>query len=160
MSKGRNVAGSWQTTWGRLRDWNSLQTSGSRATLVSERPFRLWRASSTDVLGRPTRIQATVQPHCKGDIGFSPTAAERFCCSVICPVSLIGQWAKEIEKMAVGLRVLEHHGQTRTDSTSIESSTCSLDLIGYSEPSKLQSNHIVVSNPNTSIQTIFILSTS
>jgi hypothetical protein len=33
---------------------------------------------------------------------------------VVCPVSLVSQWASEIEKMCVGLRVVEHHGATRT----------------------------------------------
>ncbi|EJD52040.1 hypothetical protein AURDEDRAFT_98801 [Auricularia subglabra TFB-10046 SS5] len=35
------------------------------------------------------------------------------CTLVVCPVSLIGQWASEIKKMAVGLHVLEHTGASR-----------------------------------------------
>ncbi|KII91481.1 hypothetical protein PLICRDRAFT_51622 [Plicaturopsis crispa FD-325 SS-3] len=33
---------------------------------------------------------------------------------VVCPVALVGQWATEIAKMAVGLKVIEHHGASRT----------------------------------------------
>ncbi|EJD05330.1 uncharacterized protein FOMMEDRAFT_138838 [Fomitiporia mediterranea MF3/22] len=33
---------------------------------------------------------------------------------VVCPVALVSQWASEIQKMAVGLRVIEHHGPSRT----------------------------------------------
>ncbi|KAI0267408.1 SNF2 family N-terminal domain-containing protein [Gloeopeniophorella convolvens] len=33
---------------------------------------------------------------------------------VVCPVSLVSQWASEISKMAIGLSVIEHHGQSRT----------------------------------------------
>lgn len=38
---------------------------------------------------------------------------------VVCPVSLVSQWASEIEKMAVGLRVIQHHGPSRTSSQFI-----------------------------------------
>ena len=37
---------------------------------------------------------------------------------VVCPVSLVGQWASEVGKMAVGLGVVQHHGTNRTTSTS------------------------------------------
>lgn len=33
---------------------------------------------------------------------------------VVCPVALVGQWASEIQKMAVGLKVVEHHGPSRS----------------------------------------------
>lgn len=39
--------------------------------------------------------------------------------SVVCPVSLVSQWAAEISRMAVGLRVIEHHGQSRTTDPSV-----------------------------------------
>lgn len=35
---------------------------------------------------------------------------------VVCPVALVSQWASEIQKMVVGLRVIEHHGPSRTKS--------------------------------------------
>ncbi|KAJ7256478.1 SNF2 family N-terminal domain-containing protein [Mycena haematopus] len=35
---------------------------------------------------------------------------------VVCPLALVGQWADEIEKMAVGLTVIKHQGTTRTKS--------------------------------------------
>jgi SNF2 family DNA or RNA helicase len=35
-------------------------------------------------------------------------------CRVVCPVALVSQWASEIQKMCVGLRVIEHHGASRT----------------------------------------------
>lgn len=44
-------------------------------------------------------------------------------------MALIGQWASEIQKMAVGLRVIEHHGGSRTKDAK-----------------KLMENHIVVGN--------------
>ncbi|KAG8215967.1 putative ATP-dependent helicase, partial [Butyriboletus roseoflavus] len=51
---------------------------------------------------------------------------------VICPVSLVSQWASEISRMAVGLRVIEHHGQSRT-----------------TDPLKLQQAHVVVTSYST-----------
>ncbi|KAF9011925.1 SNF2 family N-terminal domain-containing protein [Cyathus striatus] len=46
---------------------------------------------------------------------------------VVAPLALLGQWVSEIEKMAEGLKVLKHHGTTRT-----------------ADPSLLQKNHVVV----------------
>ncbi|KAF9224688.1 hypothetical protein BS17DRAFT_778808 [Gyrodon lividus] len=48
---------------------------------------------------------------------------------VICPVALVSQWAAEISRMAVGLRVIEHHGQSRT-----------------TDPLKLKQAHVVVTS--------------
>ncbi|KAG1743712.1 SNF2 family N-terminal domain-containing protein [Suillus paluster] len=48
---------------------------------------------------------------------------------VICPVALVSQWASEIAKMAVGLRVIEHHGQSRT-----------------TDPLRLKAAHVVVTS--------------
>ncbi|KAG2034468.1 SNF2 family N-terminal domain-containing protein [Suillus americanus] len=48
---------------------------------------------------------------------------------VVCPVALVSQWASEIAKMAVGLRVIEHHGQSRT-----------------TDPLKLKAAHVVVTS--------------
>ncbi|KIO02504.1 hypothetical protein M404DRAFT_649793 [Pisolithus tinctorius Marx 270] len=48
---------------------------------------------------------------------------------VICPVALVSQWAAEIKKMTVGLRVVEHHGPHRT-----------------SDPLKLQQAHVVITS--------------
>lgn len=50
---------------------------------------------------------------------------------VVCPLALVSQWASEIQKMAVGLRVIEHHGPQRT-----------------SDPLKLQQAHVVVTSYN------------
>lgn len=55
-----------------------------------------------------------------------------FLSSVICPVSLVSQWASEISRMAIGLRVIEHHGQSRT-----------------TDPSKLKQAHVVVTSYST-----------
>lgn len=43
----------------------------------------------------------------------------KYICRVVCPVALVGQWASEIRKMAVGLQVIEHHGATRTTGAYI-----------------------------------------
>ncbi|TFY65094.1 hypothetical protein EVG20_g5717 [Dentipellis fragilis] len=51
---------------------------------------------------------------------------------VISPVGLVGQWADEISKMAKGLRVIQHHGQSRT-----------------TDPSVLEHAHVVVTSYNT-----------
>ncbi|KAA1474425.1 hypothetical protein DENSPDRAFT_882790 [Dentipellis sp. KUC8613] len=51
---------------------------------------------------------------------------------VISPVGLVGQWADEISKMARGLRVIQHHGQSRT-----------------TDPSVLERAHVVVTSYNT-----------
>ncbi|KAL5520694.1 hypothetical protein ACEPAF_2696 [Sanghuangporus sanghuang] len=48
---------------------------------------------------------------------------------VICPVALVPQWASEIRKMAVGLRVVEHHGPSRT-----------------TDPESLKMAHIVITS--------------
>ncbi|KIK11785.1 hypothetical protein PISMIDRAFT_122052, partial [Pisolithus microcarpus 441] len=34
---------------------------------------------------------------------------------IVCPVSLIGQWESEIEKFALGLSVVKHHGPFRSN---------------------------------------------
>ncbi|KAG6336400.1 hypothetical protein ID866_2694 [Astraeus odoratus] len=51
---------------------------------------------------------------------------------VICPVSLVSQWASEISRMTVGLRVIEHHGQNRT-----------------TDPYTLQNAHVVITSYTT-----------
>ncbi|KAJ7766803.1 SNF2 family DNA-dependent ATPase [Mycena metata] len=38
---------------------------------------------------------------------------------VVCPLALVGQWADEIKKMAVGLTVVKHQGTSRTKSSAI-----------------------------------------
>ncbi|KAG9313720.1 hypothetical protein JVU11DRAFT_6070 [Chiua virens] len=48
---------------------------------------------------------------------------------VVCPVSLVSQWAAEISRMTVGLRVIEHHGPSRT-----------------ADPQELQRAHVVVTS--------------
>ncbi|KAH8112239.1 P-loop containing nucleoside triphosphate hydrolase protein [Phellopilus nigrolimitatus] len=47
------------------------------------------------------------------DAGFAASTI------VVCPVALVSQWAQEISKMAVGLRVIEHHGPTRTANPDV-----------------------------------------
>ena len=49
--------------------------------------------------------------------------------SVVCPVSLVSQWASEIQKMVVGLKVIEHHGPSRA-----------------ADPAKLKMAHVVVTS--------------
>ncbi|CAL1709544.1 unnamed protein product [Somion occarium] len=38
---------------------------------------------------------------------------------VVCPVAVVSQWAEEIRKMTKGLRVIEHHGPSRTSDPTI-----------------------------------------
>ncbi|CCM05412.1 uncharacterized protein FIBRA_07629 [Fibroporia radiculosa] len=52
---------------------------------------------------------------------------------VACPVAVVSQWASEIQKIAIGLTVVEHHGPSRA-----------------SDPSQLERAHVVI----TSYQTI------
>ncbi|KAG1726231.1 hypothetical protein EDB19DRAFT_1945222 [Suillus lakei] len=49
--------------------------------------------------------------------------------NLVCQVALVSQWASEIAKMVVVLRVIEHHGQSRT-----------------TDPLKLNAAHIVVTS--------------
>ena len=35
---------------------------------------------------------------------------------IVTPVSVLPQWASEIEKMTIGLKVIKHHGPDRTTS--------------------------------------------
>ena len=66
--------------------------------------------------------------HCKGATKYLSYGGYSYLSSsVVCPVSLVSQWASEISRMAVGLRVIEHHGQNRT-----------------TDPSALQQAHVVV----------------
>lgn len=58
--------------------------------------------------------------------GWSPSTL------VICPVSLVSQWASEIKKMTENLIVIEHHGQSRT-----------------TDPYKLQKAHVVITSYTT-----------
>ncbi|KAI0058318.1 hypothetical protein BV25DRAFT_1830155 [Artomyces pyxidatus] len=48
---------------------------------------------------------------------------------VVCPVGLVSQWAAEVQKMAVGLTVIEHHGASRA-----------------TDPAALQRAHVVVTS--------------
>lgn len=48
---------------------------------------------------------------------------------VVCPVAVVSQWAAEIEKMAIGLTVIEHHGAGRT-----------------TDPARLRRAHVVVTS--------------
>ncbi|KAH7929303.1 hypothetical protein BV22DRAFT_1110033 [Leucogyrophana mollusca] len=48
---------------------------------------------------------------------------------VVCPVSLVSQWASEIQKMATNVRVVEHHGPGRT-----------------TDPTQLMRAHVVVTS--------------
>ncbi|THH01396.1 hypothetical protein EW145_g6925 [Phellinidium pouzarii] len=58
---------------------------------------------------------------------------------VVCPVALVSQWASEISKMAVGLRVIEHHGPTRT--------TKHIRLfLSSKDPETLRRAHIVITS--------------
>ncbi|KAI0342449.1 hypothetical protein BDW22DRAFT_1330967 [Trametopsis cervina] len=55
-----------------------------------------------------TRIVEGRAPKSAKEAGFAATTL------VVCPVAVVSQWAAEIQKMAVGLTVIEHHGQNRT----------------------------------------------
>lgn len=67
--------------------------------------------------------------------------------SVVCPVSLVSQWASEIQKMTVGLRVIEHHGATRTTGWSLSDySTYSANISSDIDPSRLKQAHVVVTS--------------
>lgn len=35
-------------------------------------------------------------------------------CRILCPVSLVHQWKNEISKFAIGLSVIDHHGQLQS----------------------------------------------
>lgn len=76
--------------------------------------------------GLPVRCKA-MGTHLMREMAFIS-----FPSSVICPVSLVSQWASEISRMAVGLRVIEHHGQSRT-----------------TDPLKLKQAHVVVTSYST-----------
>ncbi|EMD37109.1 hypothetical protein CERSUDRAFT_155596 [Gelatoporia subvermispora B] len=58
--------------------------------------------------------------------GWAPTTL------VVCPVAVVGQWASEIKKIAIGLKVIEHHGSSRT-----------------SDPAALERAHVVITSYNT-----------
>ena len=62
-----------------------------------------------------------LQVRCKAMIIYLPCKMELISLrsSVVCPVSLVSQWASEISRIAVGLRVVEHHGQSRTTDPSV-----------------------------------------
>ncbi|THH29503.1 hypothetical protein EUX98_g4700 [Antrodiella citrinella] len=38
---------------------------------------------------------------------------------VVCPVAVVSQWASEVKKMTNGLKVVEHHGPSRTTDPSV-----------------------------------------
>ncbi|OBZ66360.1 hypothetical protein A0H81_13586 [Grifola frondosa] len=48
---------------------------------------------------------------------------------VVCPVAVVSQWAAEIKKIAIGLKVIEHHGPSRT-----------------SDPEELAHAHVVITS--------------
>ena len=70
------------------------------------------------VLVKATKAQDSAQLPCTYSTRSSRRVTNAFF-SVVCPVGLISQWAAEIEKMAIGLRVIEHHGALRTNSQSL-----------------------------------------
>ncbi|KAI6008661.1 hypothetical protein EDC04DRAFT_2610817 [Pisolithus marmoratus] len=48
---------------------------------------------------------------------------------VVCPISLIGQWENEVEKFAIGLNVVKHHGPSHSN-----------------DPLALQDVHVVITS--------------
>jgi SNF2 family DNA or RNA helicase len=70
----------------------------------------------------------------------------KLCYRVVCPVSLVSQWASEIQKMAVGIRVIEHHGANRTTGQSYY--TYDRDILSKPalDPAKLKQAHVVVTS--------------
>jgi SNF2 family DNA or RNA helicase len=64
---------------------------------------------------------------------------------VVCPVSLVSQWASEIAKMAKNMIVVEHHGPSRT--TSMSRTLHSLSTTDSSlDPETLKRAHVVVTS--------------
>ncbi|KAH9974278.1 SNF2 family N-terminal domain-containing protein [Lactifluus volemus] len=85
------------------RDWMAERESGKKYGGILADDMGLGKTIQTltrIVDGRPRKSD--------GDDGWAATTL------VICPVSLVSQWASEISKMAKKLTVIEHHGASRT----------------------------------------------
>ncbi len=48
---------------------------------------------------------------------------------LICPTSLVGNWQREVERFAPGLRVVVHHGAKRAEGEELESKIMAADLV-------------------------------
>ncbi|KAI0922976.1 hypothetical protein AcV5_009827 [Taiwanofungus camphoratus] len=92
------------------RRWMADRESGKKTGGILADDMGLGKTIQTItriIDGRPSRKEKKSE--------FSATTL------VICPVAVVSQWASEIKKIAIGLRVIEHHGQSRTsDPTEIE----------------------------------------
>ncbi|KAI0088296.1 SNF2 family N-terminal domain-containing protein [Irpex rosettiformis] len=103
------------------RKWMAERESGKRTGGILADDMGLGKTIQTI-----TRIVEGRAPKSAKQAGFAATTL------VICPVAVVSQWASEIQKMAVGLTVIEHHGQNRT-----------------ADPLKLSGGHVVVTSYNT-----------
>ncbi|MHB9034906.1 MAG: DEAD/DEAH box helicase, partial [Anaerolineae bacterium] len=48
---------------------------------------------------------------------------------LICPTSLVGNWQREVERFAPGLKVVVHHGAKRAEGEELESQVLAADLV-------------------------------
>ena len=74
------------------------------------------------------------------------------CHRVVCPVAVVSQWASEIQKMAAGISVIEHHGQSRTKGDQIHikrGDTLTLSCPVGIDPAALRRAHVVITSYNT-----------
>ncbi|KAJ8475179.1 hypothetical protein ONZ51_g6714 [Trametes cubensis] len=100
------------------RQWMADRESGKKTGGILADDMGLGKTISTltRVLeGRPTKKDKAA--------GYSGSTL------VVCPVALVSQWESEVKKYTSGLRVIQHHGGTRT-----------------SDPSELERAHIVVTS--------------
>lgn len=86
---------------------------------------------------------------------------------VICPLALVGQWADEINKMAVGLTVIKHQGTARTSGEEIHLSrpdhrtnALFLQIPGSSAEHMSWSQPTILSNLSTRAIPLLLLRTS
>ena len=59
------------------------------------------------------------EQHCEQTLYVYETCSFLRWCRIVCPVSLVRQWKNEISKFAVGLSVVDHHGQSQSNGRSI-----------------------------------------
>ncbi|WP_228809948.1 DEAD/DEAH box helicase [Nocardia otitidiscaviarum] len=101
------------------------------ALLVHERETApLGLESGHDTAPRPERVRTAGQPAIVHAAAATiPPAARPAPTLLVCPMSVVGNWQREAERFAPGLRVLVHHGAGRRSGPEFDAAVADSDLV-------------------------------
>ncbi|GIZ98508.1 helicase [Tsukamurella sp. TY48] len=90
----------------------------------------LWRSGIGAVLADDMGLGKTIQVlallcHERGDAAVDAPAPTL----IVCPMSVVGNWAAEAQRFAPGLRVLVHHGSDRASGEAFAAAVAEADIV-------------------------------